>query len=282
MKSVQIPYDLFVGLVLYHLNGEDDFDEEIRQGLEKKLDAKEARVQIWEELLRVAKPDSKFSWQFSEFICDYEGSEKGTALLTATDMYKNARVIFITPDNNLETLREQAFRDKKTVVMTNYGITRGFFLIRHGQIPEGKEEIASLLDGVSRYWKHQTRAQLKEAVGHIDMMVTGASAITPSGIRFGKGHGYFDLEYAMLSTVGLCDETTAIVGAGHDVQVVDVDVTVEDYDTAIDYIVTPTRLIETRHEYPRPSTGIIWSRLAPGMREQIRPIQELWCKVPCK
>ena len=128
--------------------------------MEKKLDAKEARVQIWEELLRVAKPDSKFSWQFSEFICDYEGSEKGTALLTATDMYKNARVIFITPDNNLETLREQAFRDKKTVVMTNYGITRGFFLIRPGQIPEGKEEIASLLDGVSRYWKHQTLAQL--------------------------------------------------------------------------------------------------------------------------
>lgn len=32
--------------------------------MEKKLDAKEARVQIWEELLRVAKPDSKFSWQF--------------------------------------------------------------------------------------------------------------------------------------------------------------------------------------------------------------------------
>lgn len=34
MKSVQIPYDLFVDLVLYHLNGKDDFDEEIRQGLE--------------------------------------------------------------------------------------------------------------------------------------------------------------------------------------------------------------------------------------------------------
>ena len=39
MKSVQIPYDLFVDLVLYHLNGKDDFDEEIRQGLEQKLDA---------------------------------------------------------------------------------------------------------------------------------------------------------------------------------------------------------------------------------------------------
>ena len=39
MKRVQIPYDLFVDLVLYHLNDEDDFDEEIRQGLEQKLDA---------------------------------------------------------------------------------------------------------------------------------------------------------------------------------------------------------------------------------------------------
>ena len=39
MKSVQIPYELFVDLVLYHLNGEVDFDEEIRKGLEQKLDA---------------------------------------------------------------------------------------------------------------------------------------------------------------------------------------------------------------------------------------------------
>ena len=39
MKNVQIPYELFVDLVLYHLNGEDDFDEEIRRGLEQKLDA---------------------------------------------------------------------------------------------------------------------------------------------------------------------------------------------------------------------------------------------------
>ena len=39
MKSIQIPYELFVDLVLYHLNGEDDCEEEIQQGLEQKLDA---------------------------------------------------------------------------------------------------------------------------------------------------------------------------------------------------------------------------------------------------
>lgn len=39
MKSVQIPYDLFVALVEYHLAYDDDCVEKIRQGLEQKLDA---------------------------------------------------------------------------------------------------------------------------------------------------------------------------------------------------------------------------------------------------
>ena len=39
MKSVQIPYELFVALVEYHLAYDDDCAEEIRQGLEQKLDA---------------------------------------------------------------------------------------------------------------------------------------------------------------------------------------------------------------------------------------------------
>ena len=39
MKTIQIPYDLFIDLAMYHLRGEDDYEEEIRQGLEQKLDA---------------------------------------------------------------------------------------------------------------------------------------------------------------------------------------------------------------------------------------------------
>lgn len=247
-----------------------------------KITAAEARIEIWEKLRSVARPDSRFSWEFSEFITDYEGSDKCADNLAGTEQYQKAEVIFITPDNNLEKFRERAFLDKKTVVMTNYGITRGFFLIKPGMVPEGKEELASLLDGVSRYWKHQTLAQLKASVGHIDMMVTGASAITPSGIRFGKGHGYFDLEWAMTYTAGLVDNSTSIFAVGHECQIADVDVEVRVYDTAIDYIVTNERVLKTRNEFPRPTGGVIWSLLAPGMREQIPPIQELWCKQHCK
>lgn len=149
-------------------------------------------------------------------------------------------------------------------------------------VPEGKEELASTLDGIQRFWKHCTLAQLKEKVTHIDMLVTGASAITPSGIRFGKGHGYFDLEWAMLYTMELVSEQSVIVAAGHDCQVVDVDVEVREYDTAIDYIVTPTQVIHTRNEFPRPTRGVIWSMLESDMIGRMPPLQELWWQIACK
>lgn len=250
--------------------------------MHEKLDAKTARTMIWEELLKVARPDSRFSWDFAEFITDYEGSDKCADLLCEMDIYKNASVIFVTPDNNLETFRERAIRDKKIILMTNYGITRGVFLIRPEWVPEGKEDLASTLDGVQRFWEHMTLKRIREEIGHIDFLVTGASAITPGGLRFGKGHGYFDIEWAMFYQSGIVDTDTPVIAIGHDCQVIDVEVEAQPYDTAIDYIVTPTRIIETRNEYPKPTKGIIWSLLKPGMLEQIAPLQELWCDNFCK
>lgn len=247
-----------------------------------RMDAKQARIMIWEELRKVARPDSRFSWNFAEFITDYEGSDNCSKLLCEQEFYKKAEVVFITPDNNLVCFREQAIRDKKIILMTNYGITRGVFLIRPEWVPEGKEEIAATLDGVQRFWQHITLKKIKEEIGHIDLLVTGASAITPSGIRFGKGHGYFDLEWAMFYTIGVVNLNIPVVTVGHDCQVVDVEVDVQPYDTAIDYIVTPTRVIQTRNEFPKPTRGVIWSLLAPGMLEQIPPLQELWCESFCK
>lgn len=39
MKNVQISYELFVSLLRYHLVGDDDCLNQIRQGLEQKLDS---------------------------------------------------------------------------------------------------------------------------------------------------------------------------------------------------------------------------------------------------
>lgn len=57
------------------------------------MDRNEARKKIWEELRKVAKPDSRFHWDFAEFIADYEGSEKGAELIRDLEVYKKAKVI---------------------------------------------------------------------------------------------------------------------------------------------------------------------------------------------
>lgn len=66
MKSVQIPYELFVDLVLYHLNGEDDFGEEIRRGLEQKLDAMLNR-QLYSQY-KTAPNEEQREWARQEYL----------------------------------------------------------------------------------------------------------------------------------------------------------------------------------------------------------------------
>lgn len=246
------------------------------------MTAQEARIKVWEELRPVARADSRFAWDFAEFIADYEGSDKAADLFRQEENYKKANVIFVTPDANLETLREYVIRDKKNLLVTSCGIKRGFFVIRPGDVPEGSEALASVMDGIHRFWHPLTLQNIKDEFGTIDMMVTGASAITPSGIRFGKGHGYFDLEWAMLFENGIVSVDTPVYAAGHDCQVVDIPLEVTPHDTAVDYIVTPTQVIKTTGEYKKPTCGIIWSMLEGNMLRDIPPIQEMWHKICCK
>lgn len=39
MRKVQIDYELFRKLIFYHLGSDDQYEEDIRNGLEEKLDA---------------------------------------------------------------------------------------------------------------------------------------------------------------------------------------------------------------------------------------------------
>ena len=100
--------------------------------------------------------------------------------------------------------------------------------------------------------------------------------MTPSGIRFGKGHGYFDLEWAMMWSMGLVDLSSVVIGMGHDCQVVDADVQPAPYDTIVDYIVTTTKVIKTEKTQEKPTLGILWDKLEKGMFENIPPLQEVY------
>ena len=234
----------------------------------------QAREMVWKSLRQVALPDSRFHYDFNSFIPDFEYSARATERLRGVPAYQQAEVIFITPDNCLDELRACALRDGKRVLVTTYGIRRGMVELRPEQVPAGQEMFAASLDGMEKIGSHLTLPELKTRYPKIDLLVTGASVVTRSGVRFGKGHGFFDLEWAVLYELGVVDVRTPIAAFVHDCQLVDVDLDVSAFDTICDYVVTPTQVIAIPNAH-KPTQGILWDQLKPGMIEDISWLQEM-------
>ena len=231
------------------------------------------RERVWSELRKVALPDSRFHFDFGEFIADFEGGEAAVDRLVAHRFYQNSNYIFITPDNCLDRLRLKALQDGKTVLMTTYSIKRGFWLLDPAKIDEALYLYAATLDGMEKVGTPLTLAEI-EKMPTIDYMVTGTGAINTKGIRFGKGHGFFDAEWGMLYKLGRITADTPSAAVVHDCQVLDEKLTPDVYDTVADVIFTPTRTIEVEAPH-KPTCGILWDRLDPHMLATIPPLQEL-------
>ncbi|HEY6410220.1 MAG TPA: 5-formyltetrahydrofolate cyclo-ligase [Ktedonobacteraceae bacterium] len=232
------------------------------------------RQRVWTDLRRVAQPDSRFHWDFAEFIPDYEGSEAGAERIRALATWRESDLMFITPDNNMEVMRRKAMEDGKRFIMSTYGIARGFLYIDPARLSPNYYGWAATLDGMDRF-AQQVRLVDFAALGKFNLLLTGASAISTQGIRFGKGHGYFDLEWAMFSEADCLTDDPLVVCAGHDCQVVDIDLFGSEFDTRVDLIVTPTRTITIPKEHGHRPGRVVWERLEPGMVERIPPLQEL-------
>ncbi len=232
------------------------------------------RQRVWADLRHVARPDSRFHWDFAEFIADYEGSEVGAEHIQSLPAWQTSSLMFITPDNNLEVLRRMAMADGKRFVMSTYGIARSFLYIDPALVPLDCYGWAATLDGMDRFGQPLGLVDLT-LLGKFDLLVTGAAAISTNGIRFGKGHGYFDLEWAMFSEAHCLTENPLVVCAVHDCQIVDIDLVGSEFDTRVDLIVTPTQTIVVPAVYGHMPGRIVWERLEPGMIERIPPLQEL-------
>lgn len=237
------------------------------------MDKTEARAAVWAELQHVAKPDSRFHLDFNEYIPDFVNSEAATERLTQLDIYQQAKTIFITPDNCLEQLRAQTVRDGKTQIVTTYGIRRGMIELKPDDVPPGQEELSVLLDVIETMGRPISLTEI-QAQYKLDLIVTGASAVSHAGVRFGKGHGFFDLEWAFLWQIGAVDLNTPVVAFVHDCQVVDIDLAYSPFDTVCDYIVTPTRVIHVDNAQ-KPIHGVLWDKLEPDMMDNIPPLVEL-------
>lgn len=231
------------------------------------------RHRIWEKLAVVARPDTRFHLNFAEVIPDFEGAEAATDRIEALPQYQESRLAFVTPDNSLVELRRRMIAAGKPFVVSTYNILRGFRLMAPGCVPPGHERYAAWLDGIEHFGRPVSLEEIS-ALGRFDFMATGASAVSIDGIRFGKGHGYFDLEWGMFTDIGLADDSTLVIAAVHDVQVVDEKLSPSETDIVVDLIATPSRMIDVAWHGRRPR-GIKWDLITAERIAATPPLKEL-------
>ena len=188
-------------------------------------------------------------------------------------MHYLANKPLVTPDNSLTGLRARCITDGKTLVVPTYSLAQGFLALNRETVPSGQEPFAATLDGLDVFGIPYLISIHNYAQGP-QLMITGASVLNSQGVRISHGPSFFDLEWLILSSLGLVNDQTPIWAEVHDCQVVDFDCLPLPFGVSIDQIITPTRLMETGRPYPRPSPTSI-NTLPLQIREEVPLLQEL-------
>jgi len=235
--------------------------------------ARHWRHEVWADLQAVALPDSRFHLRFADFIADFAGSAEATGRLLAAPPLAAPRHVFVTPDNSLTGLRQRLLEAGVGLVVSSYNMLRGFWYLAPGSVPPGQERFAAWLDGLEHFGRPVNLKTLAE-LGRFDWVATGSSAVATSGVRFGRGHGFFDLEWRIFGQLGLVRETTPICTLVHEVQILEQALVASADDVPVDLIFTPGRSIAVGRSGARPRR-VDWSRIEDAQLQSIPPLAEL-------
>jgi 5-formyltetrahydrofolate cyclo-ligase len=212
-------------------------------------------------------------YDLTNYIPDFPGSERFPEALRSLPCYPGNGAVFVTPDNCLETVRASLIAEGRPLLQT-IAVAIGFHFFAPGSIPPGLERFAGMLDGALAL-AQQVDLEFVRSLGPLDFVVTGACAVNPNnGVRYGKGHGFFDLEWGILTDVGVVDAKTPVIICVHDHQLVDAELPPAPFDTAGDWVITPTQTIQVKRRHTNPS-GIRWDLLEDHYLEEIEPLRHL-------
>src|ERR1051326_7555649 len=201
-------------------------------------------------------------------IPNFVGAERAADRLCELDVWKRAKVLKCNPDSPQRPVRLRALKEGKTVYMAVPRLRELECFIELDPSRAGRNITpASSIEGAFRFGLPVAVDRMRR----IDLIVCGTVAVNHEGARIGKGGGYSDLEYGLARQAGLVGRTTPIVTTVHDVQVLDEELPALSHDIPVDYVVTPTIVIETLTRLPRPE-GIYWDSLTD---EQIHTIPYL-------
>jgi len=228
-----------------------------------KEEKERIRAYIWK--LLEERGVARFPKPISGRIPNFVGAEEAAEKLSEQEEWKEASVIFVSPDSPQKHVRYLGLVQGKLVIMATPRLRERFLLLDPKGIPITRYSKASTISGAFKYGK-----KILE-VPKIDLKVTGSVAVDREGGRVGKGHGYSDLEYGILGEIGAIDERTPVATTVHDLQIVE-RVPMEPQDMPVYLIVTPSRVIRTgKFGSPR----ILWELITQDIEREIPLIRYL-------
>ncbi len=182
--------------------------------------------------------------------------------------FQDAETVKVNPDSPQRQVRLEVLSHGKILLMPTPRLRSGFILL-NDSVPRDRLKLASTIRGAFILG----RAISLDMLPSIDLAVVGSVAVAQDGGRIGKGEGYSEMEYGILRELGLVSESTPVITTVHGSQIV-ASIPLEEHDIAVDYIVTPSRVLTTNRTRPRPA-GIIWSKVTPEMMERMPVLKEL-------
>ena len=176
-------------------------------------------------------------------------------------------MIKVNPDSPQRWVRQLALERGITVITPTPRLKGAFRKLDPARIPKERyAEAATLRRGGK--WGEDIGL---DALPPIDLVVMGSVAVTRRGERVGKGHGYADLEYAMLRELG--NRPVPVATTVHPLQILEGFPT-EPHDLAVSLIATPDELIEAKRPRAAPK-GVDWELLPPAALEEMPVLGEL-------
>lgn len=227
----------------------------------------EIRKRVWDYMER--HNIARFPRPVHGRIPNFEGAERAAEKLTATDEWRDAKVIKSNPDSAQQPIRERALSGAKMLHMAVPRLSEEKCFIEL-RVDKSLARRASTIKGAFEYGRHVAIPEMSK----VDLIVAGSVAVNRDGTRLGKGGGYSDLEFALAREFGLVDDSTPIVTTVHTCQIIDEPIPRQIHDEVLDLIVTTRETIRVEDHPPKPR-GIYWDLLTEEKIAEIPVLKSL-------
>jgi 5-formyltetrahydrofolate cyclo-ligase len=190
-------------------------------------------------------------------IPNFIGAEACARLLGTMPCWQKAKSLKINPDSPQRAIRQKALEEGKIIYMAvpRLQSAKPFIELDPNKL-QCSAYVASSIKGAAKFGR---LVGLKD-VGPIDLIICGSVAVNRKGARVGKGGGYSDLEFALLTEEKRIGRRTPIVTTVHPLQIIKEAIPMTAHDIPLTAIVTPKEIVVIESAWPRPK-GICWEML---------------------